>query len=178
MILKIDRRKGVTMIRSNTRFVVAITLGLFIVSQHIGCSSESSMSVPIDCKRFLDSFFEAARSKDVERVRQLSFYLGNQDVPQSDEILETRKTMSAHTFEGMLTTFGDIKGYSVLSMQENTIYESNQDQSDKPRLGTYADVICKVKCSNKRQAKITFKLFKNPTTSEYDLVSWQYQSER
>ena len=166
------------MFRSNTRSFVSITLALFIVSQYIGCRSESSMSVPIECKRFLDGFFEAARSKDVEQVRQLSFYLGNQDVQQSDAIVEARRNMSARTFVGMLATFGDIKGYTVLHMQENTIYESDQDQSSEPRLGTYADVICKVKCSNKSQAKITFKLFKNPATSEYDLVSWQFQSER
>lgn len=166
------------MLKHKIGFVVSITLGLFIISQYIGCNSESSVSVPIECNRFLDRFFEAARSKDVGQMRQLPFYSGNQDVPRSDAMVETMRTMSAQTFTNMLTAFGDIKGYSVLNIQENTIYESKQDQSGKPRLGTYADVICKVKCSNKSQARLTFKLFKNPTTSEYNLVSWQFQSER
>ena len=60
----------------------AAMLGLILGWFCSGCGKnvlESATPDPIDCQKFLDKYFEAIKSKDVGKIKELSSYVSNAD---------------------------------------------------------------------------------------------------
>src|SRR2546427_13226894 len=106
----------------------AAMLAVFLVWFCFGCSkspSEPAASVPIDCQKFLEKYFDAVKSKDVGKIQEFSSYVSPADsanMPaEADMMRETRRKFAAEVFEWMTKEFGDFKSYSVLSAKVTTI---------------------------------------------------------
>src|SRR6267143_2160862 len=149
----------------------AAMLAVFLVWFCFGCSkspSEPVASVPIDCQKFLEKYFDAVKSKDVGKIQEFSSYVSpadSADLPagSADMLRETKRKFAAEVFERMTKEFGDFKSYSVLSVTVKTI--------------TMAEIVCKAKFSKKHSALIRLHLFKDTPESEYSIEAWSYQAD-
>jgi len=165
----------------------AAMLALFLVWFCSGCGkspSEPAASVPIDCQKFLEKYFEAVKSKDVEKIEELSSYVSpadSADMPagSADMLRETKRKFAADVFEKMTKEFGDFKSYSVLSAKVTTITTADlgKMQGLASLVGTHAEIVCKAKFSKHHSALIGLKLFKVTPESEYSIEAWQYQAD-
>jgi len=94
------------------------TFLLFLVVLLLACSrgrEEPPASVPADCQRFLDKYFDAWKSKDVATLQALSYYLSPQDqsrLPAGSLELwrESKNKLVTQNFEQVTRDFGDFKG--------------------------------------------------------------------
>ena len=167
----------------------AAMLAVFLVWFCFGCSkspSEPAASVPIDCQKFLEKYFDAVKSKDVGKIQEFSSYVSpadSADLPagSADMLRETKRKFAADGFERMTKEFGDFKSYSVLSVTVKTItmaeLVAGKMQGLASLVGTHAEIVCKAKFSKKHSALIRLHLFKDTPESEYSIEAWQYQAD-
>jgi hypothetical protein len=164
----------------------ATILGLVLGWFCSGCGKnalEPATPVPIECQKFLDKYFDAVKSKDVEKIRAFSSYVPAADSkgePKAsvDMMRETKGKFAADGFKLMIKTLGDFKSYSVLSAKETTITtaELAAKKMQGTRLeGIHAEIICKAKFSNKESVQISLNLFKENQESEYFVEAWNYR---
>jgi len=165
--------------------MLAVLLGWFC----FGCGkspSEPAASVPIDCQKFLEKYFDALKSKDVGKIQEFSSYVSpadSADMPAGsvDMMRETKRKFAADAFERMNKELGDFKSYSVLSAKVKTITTAELVAGNMQGLaslvGTHAEIVCKAKFSKKRSALIILNLFKDTPESEYSIEAWRYQAE-
>jgi hypothetical protein len=170
----------------NNRTKHIAVLGLFLGWFLSGCSKsvlEPATPVPSECQKFLDKYFDAVKSKDVEKIRAFSSYVPAADSkgePKAsvDMMRETKGKFAADGFELMIKTLGDFKSYSVVSAKETTITtaELAAKKMQGTRLeGIHAEIICKAKFSNKESVQISLNLFKENQDSEYFVEAWNYR---
>ncbi len=171
--------------RTKHAAMLAVFLGWFC----FGCGkspSEPAASVPIDCQKFLEKYFDAVKSKDVGKIQEFSSYVSpadSADMPAGsvDMMRETKRKFAADGFERMTKEFGDFKSYSVLSAKVRTITTAELVAGNMQGLaslvGTHAEIVCKAKFSKKRSALIILNLFKDTPESEYSIEAWRYQAE-
>ena len=93
----------------------AAMLGLILGWFCSGCGKNALESVPIDCQKFLDKYFEAIKSKDVGKIKEFSSYVSQADregMPARgiDMMRESRGKFAAQGFERMNKDFGDFQG--------------------------------------------------------------------
>jgi hypothetical protein len=142
-----------------TRMMYAASLGLFLVWICVGCSKgapEHSVVVPVDCQQFLDKYFEAVKSKDVEKIKEFSSYVPiaqRKDMSEGslDMMRESKGKFATDGFEHVTKEFGDFQSYSVVSVKVTTIAESDPAAKMLPA-GIHAEITCKAKFSNKQSA--------------------------
>jgi hypothetical protein len=164
------------------RTIRAATLGLFLVCLCLGCSRSApgpSVSVPADCQQFLDKYFEAVKSKDVEKIRFFSSYVSpvqSKDMPEAsvNMLRQTAGKFAVEGFERMTRELGDFQSYSVLSVKVTTISPADP-AANVMAAGIHADIICKAKFSNKQSVQIGLHLFKETQESEYHILAWKYE---
>jgi hypothetical protein len=160
----------------------AAMLGLVLGWFCPGCGKnalEPATSVPIECQKFLDKYFEAVKSKDVERIRAFSSFVASADSkgePKAslDLMRQTRGKFAADGFELMNKKLGDFKSYSVLSARETTITTANRTAANMVGAGIHAEIVCKAKFSN-NSALISLNLLRENQESEYFVEAWNYQ---
>src|SRR5437879_8142715 len=165
----------------------AAMLAVFLVWFGFGCDkspSEPAASVPIDCQKFLEKYFDAVKSKDVGKIQEFSSYVPpaeSADMPaeNADMLRETKRKFAADGFEKMTKEFGDFKNYSVLSAKVTTITAADlgKMQGLASLVGTHAEIVCKAKFSKKHSTLIRLNLFKVTPESEYSIEAWQYQAD-
>jgi len=159
-------------------------LGLLFASFCIACNK--GVAVPSDCQRFLDQFFPAFKSNDVEKLQQLSFMESVTDlsgVPQdvADRMRDDRRQMNKTQLEKMKQMFGDFDSYSVESVKVNSVtaadLEAAKMQGAKDFLeGTHAVIICKAKFS-KMSGRFGFELIKKAPESEYLYQAYRFEAQ-
>jgi len=171
--------------RTKHAAMFAVFLGWFC----FGCGkspSESAASVPIDCQKFLEEYFDAVKSKDVGKIQEFSSYVSpadraNMPAGSVDMMRETKRKFTADVFERMTKELGDFKSYSVLSAKVKTITTAELVAGNMQGLaslvGTHAEIVCKAKFSKKRSALIILNLFKGTPESEYSIEAWSYQAD-
>jgi hypothetical protein len=160
----------------------AAMLGLVLGWFCPGCGKnalEPATPVPIECQKFLDKYFEAVKSKDVERIRAFSSFVASADSkgePKAslDLMRQTRGKFAADGFELMNKKLGDFKSYSVLSARETTITTANRTAANMVGAGIHAEIVCKAKFSN-NSALISLNLLRENQESEYFVEAWNYQ---
>ena len=162
---------------------VVVTLGFLIGGVCSGC--KKSVAVPNDCQVFLDKYFDAVKSKNVERLQEFSSYISRAQSQGIDDqglalMRESKRKFAAEGFERVSKDFGDFERYSVLSVKETTITAEELAAKNMQGVGLqgiHTDVVCKAKFSKKSSALVALKLFKETPESEYSLEAWQYQAE-
>src|SRR5437667_7543095 len=142
------------------------TLFVFLVVLLLGCTKgkeEPSASVPADCQQFLDSYFEAWKSKDVATLQALSFYLSPEDrsrLPEGSLEMwrESKNKLVTENFERVTGRFGDFKGYEVLRAKTTTISPQDQPGANTMGSGTHTELVCKAKFSKKHDVHVGLHL--------------------
>jgi hypothetical protein len=157
----------------------AATLGLFLVWFCFGCTK--SAPVPIDCRQFLDKYFEAVKSEDLGKIREFFSYVSpvqRKDMPEAgvDMLRQTAGKFAVEGFERMTKELGDFKSYSVSSVKVTTITTGDL-AADTMGAGIHAEIVCKVKFSGKQSVRIYLHLFKETQGSEYSILAWKYEVE-
>jgi hypothetical protein len=176
---------GENIVNNRTKNAALIAmLGLSFGSFGIGCNK--GVAVPSDCQRFLDQFFLAFKSSDVEKLQELSFperIMDFSGVPQdvADRIRDDHKQMDKTQLEKMKQMFGDFGSYSVVSVKVNSLTEADLEvvkmQGAKDFLtGTHAVIICKAKFS-KASGRFVFELIKKTPESEYLYQSYRFEAQ-
>ena len=164
----------------------AAILGLFLAWFGSGChNSGAEVSVPSDCRQFLDKFFEAVKSKDVGKLQELASYVSlaqSAGVPAGplDRMRETKKQFAKDTFERMNKDFGDLRSCSVVSVKTTTITTADlaaKNMQGTMQEGIHTEVVCRAKFTRQNSALIRLNLFKETPESEYFIEGWMYQAE-
>jgi hypothetical protein len=161
------------------------TLFVFLVVLLLGCTKgkeEPSASVPADCQQFLDSYFEAWKSKDVATLQALSFYLSPEDrsrLPEGSLEMwrESKNKLVTENFERVTREFGVFKGYEVLRAKTTTISPQDQLAANTIGSGIHTELVCKAKFSKKHDARVGLHLIKETEGSQYIVAAWNFQAE-
>jgi len=161
------------------------TFFLFLVVFLVACTKskeEPSASVPADCQRFLDKYFDARKSKDIATLQALSFYLSPQDqsrLPEGSlELWRTSKNkLVTENFEQVTRDFGDFKGYEVLRVKTTTISPQDQLAANTIGSGIHTELVCKARFSKKHDAHVGLHLIKETEGSQYIVAAWHFQAE-
>ena len=141
-----------------TKYAAMIVLILGWFSSGCGKNAlKPATPMPAGCQRFLDTYFEAVKSKDVGKIRGFSSYVSyaqSEAVPASsiDMMRETRGRFAVETFERMNKEFGDFQSYFVISVKEATVTRTElaANKMEGTRLqGVHAEIVCKAKFSEK-----------------------------
>ena len=156
---------------------------LFLVVLVAACtkSKETSVSVPADCRQFLDRYFNAWKSKDIATLQALSFYLSPQDqarLPQGSlEIWrESKNKLVTDNFQQVTRDFGDFKGYEILRVKTTTISPQDQPAANMMGSGIHTELVCKARFSKKRDAHVWLQLIKETEGSQYIVAAWNFQA--
>jgi hypothetical protein len=158
---------------------------IFLVVLLLACTKRTegpSTSVPTDCQRFLDKYFEAWKSKDITTLQALSFYLSPEDrsrLPEGSLEMwrESKNKLVAENFERVTKEFGDFKGYEVLRAKTTTISPQDQIAANTLGSGIHTDLVCKAKFSKKRDAHFGLHLIKQTEGSQYIVAAWNFEAE-
>lgn len=161
-------------------------LGLFFLGWFCaGCGTtpppEPAVSVPSDCQKFLDQFFDAVKSKDVGKIKELSSHItpaASAGQPESNVVMmrETKGKMYSEVFERMINTSGDFQSYSVLKATETIITPADRIAANMMGAGIRAEIVCKAKFSKKESVMIQLNLFKETQEAEFFIEAWQFQA--
>ena len=102
---------------------------VFVVVLLFGCTKGEEgppVSVPADCQRFLNKYFDAWRSKDLATLQALSYYLSPEDrsrLPEGSLEMwqQSKNKLVAENFEQVTRDFGDFKSYEVMRVKPTWI---------------------------------------------------------
>lgn len=167
----------------------AATICLYLVCLGVGCGRKiaaPAVSVPADCQAFLEKYFTAVASKDVETIQDLSSYVRlavRRALPEASvEVmrLESRRS-AAKNFRWMIEEFGEVEDYTVIRAKVTAITPADLEAADMQGAdslaGIHAEILCRVKASKKDSAAISLTLFKETEDSEYWIEAYSYQAE-
>jgi hypothetical protein len=161
-------------------------LALFLGIACAGCSKsppEPAVSVPTDCRNFLDKYFEALKAKDIGKIQELSDAFvstlssaGGSEMPANlaERARGDARKMVADGIDKMNRDFGDFKSCSVVSAKETTITTANPQAPQMLKAGTHAEIVCKAKFS-RNSGMIQLNLYKEKPDSEYSIEAWRYE---
>ena len=178
-VTRCTTRKGTSL----NRALGTAALGLFLGLLCFGCGSSTSKPttpVPPDCQVFLDSFFDALKTKDVAKIQELCSYVPafqSRDLPEEslNMIRESKKTLNADVFEKMFAQAGSFKSYSVAAVNISTVAVDNVAAANAMGAGIHVEIVCKTRFSKKKNARIGFHLLKETDESGYGILAWKYQ---
>jgi hypothetical protein len=160
------------------------TFFLFLVVFLVACTKgkqEPSASVPADCQQFLDTYFDAWKSKDIATLQALSFYLSPADRSQFPEgslelWRESKNKLVTENFEQVTREFGDFKGYEVMRVKTTTISPQDQLAANTIGSGIHTELVCKAKFSKKHYAHVGLRVIKETEGSQYIVAAWNFQA--
>jgi len=161
------------------------TFPLFLVVLLLACTKgkeEPSASVPADCQRFLDKYFDAWKSKDIATLQALSFYLSPEDrlrLPEGSLEMwrESKNKLVTENFERVTREFGDFKGYEVMRAKTTTISPQDQPAANTMGSGIHTELVCKAKFSKKHDAHVGLHLIRQTEGSQYIVAAWNFEAE-
>jgi hypothetical protein len=135
---------------------------------------KSGVSVPDDCRQWLGSFLEAFNSRDGARILELT---ASRDVAEhmARAPEATRKSMAdsaTKNVQRLSQDLGEVKSCSVESCKESTLTKDSQPPGWMG-VGRYIDIQGEAKCS-KRDAKVSFKLYKKADSSDPIMGVWNF----
>jgi len=148
---------------------------LFVVVLLFGCSKGEegpSVSVPADCQKFLNKYFDAWKSKDLATLQALSFYLSPEErsrLPEGSLEMwqQSKNKLVAENFEQVTREFGDFRSYEVLRVKTTTISPQDQPAANMMGSGIHTELVCKANFSKKHHAHIGLHLIKETEGSQY-----------
>ena len=163
---------------------IATFLVAFVVVLLVACNKGNerpSVSVPAECKQFLDKYFEAWKSKDVATLQAVSYYLSPQDrtkLPEGSLELwrQGKNKLVLQNFERVTKDFGDLEGYEVMRMKSTTISPQNQPAANMMGSGIHTELLCKARFSRKRDAHVWLRLIKETESSPYIVAAWKFEA--
>ena len=159
-------------------------LGLLLGCFCTGCND--GVSVPGDCQKFLDQFFQALKSNDVSKLQELSFpesamELSGMPPEVADRMREDYRQMDKTQLEKIKQMFGDFDSYSVQSVKSSPVTEAdlqpvNMQDSKEFSAGTHTVIICKAKFS-RASGRFGFELIKKTPESEYLYEAYRFEAQ-
>ena len=160
-------------------FFVLVVVLLF------GCSKGEEgppVSVPADCQKFLNKYFDAWKSKDLATLQALSYYLSPEDrsrLPEGSLEMwqQGKKQLVAENFERVTRDFGDFKSYVVLRVNSTTISPQDQPAANMMGSGIHTELVCKANFSKKHHVRVGLHLIKETEGSQYVVAAWNFQAE-
>lgn len=157
---------------------------VFVVVLLFGCTKSEEgppVSVPADCQRFLNKYFDAWRSKDLATLQALSYYLSPEDrsrLPEGSLEMwqQSKNKLVAENFERVTRDFGDFKSYEALRMKTTSISPQDQPAANMMGSGIHTELVCKANFSKKHHAQVGLHLIKETEGSEYIVAAWNVQT--
>ena len=157
---------------------------VFVVVLLFGCTKGEEgppVSVPADCQRFLNKYFDAWRSKDLATLQALSYYLSPEDrsrLPEGSLEMwqQSKNKLVAENFERVTRDFGDFKSYEVLRVKTTSISPQDQPAANMMGSAIHTELVCKANFSNKHHAQVGLHLIKETEGSEYIVAAWNVQT--
>jgi hypothetical protein len=161
------------------------TFYLFVVVLLLACTKgreAPSVSVPADCRQFLDKYFQAWKSKDIATLQALSYYLSPEDrsrLPEGSLEMwqQGKKKLVTENFQRVTRDFGDFKSYDVLRVNSTTISPQDQPAANMMGSGIHTELVCKADFSKKHHAQFGLHLIKETEGSQYVVAAWNVQAE-
>jgi len=161
------------------RFFVCVVVLLF------GCTKNEEgppVSVPADCQRFLNKYFDAWKSKDLATLQALSFYLSPEErsrLPEGSLEMwqQSKNKLVAENFEQVTREFGDFRSYEVLRVKTTTISPQDQPAANMMGSGIHTELVCKANFSKKHHVQVGLHLIKETEGSQYVVAAWNFQAE-
>jgi len=135
---------------------------------------KSGAPVPDDCQQWLLSFFDAFNEKDGAKMLELT---ASKDVAEhmAQAPEAERKSMADSAVkhvQRISQELGDVKSCSVLYCKESTFTKDAQPPGPMGA-GRYVDIQGEAKGS-KRNAKVSFKLYKRADSSDPVIGLWNF----
>jgi hypothetical protein len=160
------------------------TFFVFVVVLLFACTKGEEgppVSVPADCKQFLNKYFDAWKSKDIATLQALSFYLSPEDrsrLPEGSLEMwqQSKNKLVAENFERVTSEFGDYKSYEVLRAKITTISPEDQPAANMMGSGIHTELVCKANFSKKHHTHVGLHLIKETEGSQYIVAAWNVQT--
>ena len=157
---------------------------VFVVVLLFACTKGEEgppVSVPADCQRFLNKYFDAWRSKDLATLQALSYYLSPEDrsrLPEGSLEMwrEGKNKLVAENFERVTSEFGDFRSYQVVMVKSTTISPQDQPAANMMGSGIHTELVCKANFSKKHHAQFGLHLIKETEGSQYIVAAWNVQA--
>ncbi|MEK7269961.1 MAG: hypothetical protein AAB215_03360 [Planctomycetota bacterium] len=150
----------------------AVALGLACACPGLGCGKADSpgASVPEDCRKWLDAYFDALKSKDVAKVQDLCARVSARIADMLPaEGAETVRGQQRETTAGLLgkiaQDLGDFRSYAVESCRE-TVIPADDPMANALGEGRHIEILLATRYS-KRNARERFVLSKGPRDAEF-----------
>ena len=144
-------------------------------------NEEQSVSVPADCQQFLDKYFGAWKSKDLDTLQTLSYYLSLEErsrLPGGSVELwrQSKNELVTQNFKRVTSLFGDFKDYKVLRLKTTAVSAQDQPAANLIGSGIHTELACKARFSKKRDVQVGFHLIKETGGSQYVAAAWNFQA--
>lgn len=157
-----------------TALAAAVCLGL---SPGCGGPAAPPVSVPEDCRNWLDRYYDALKKKDYAAVQDMSCTIPARDASRIDAagvagMSAAKRQFKASLLQQMEKDLGTFKSYTVVFFRE-TVTEPDDPMANAFGAGRHISIVCKTKYS-RRNATEEIVLYKGPDDPDFVVDAHKY----